>query len=1412
MTPSQILVSQDFIPPLLHSLANDRIPTFLLACEQLLDYLPSDQSLLDRSGNPEEFIERLDTIGNDQYLKYYLEILAWRLGCRFFVDAYRKTDWFDRVLAVLEPRPCCLKVALGLFTLLCKDFRPEVIAPCLRIVANPSRDVSDRMAVAIYLADSYQASAVDAVIAARELIAEAIDKMESTVWPKFVEFIEKLERPQELFALASSRIESNNPYFLDLYLRYFELSKLDPDSRFETGLKALARNERVIEFLARLVENNSDVFNRRDDLFYDIICTIKSTELPHELTAKVFRLLTRMVRQCPTNGALFDDFLGDVAHVSLHRWGVTTQSRHPSGLCGLRNLGATCYINAVFQQLFRISAFRLLLLEAEFEPQSGLAGMQTLLYQMLHSQRGDCGTEQFCNTWIGWGGRPINRHEQQDANEFLSLIVNQLPDSVNFLFRGELANTIRSCSDDGWEKRELELFITIGLTVKNFASFESSLEAFFSEERLAGANQYKRDDGRAFDATKRQTLVRVPPVIFFQLRRFEFDDSHHSEKITSRFTFPMAVDLRPESEPAGVHYELQGVILHSGTVNGGHYTSVLRVDDRWLLVNDTEVEELREARFEEECFGGERSDFEMRPMAYILVFVNRAATVNGTPVLGEFTLPELYEAEQAVEQDNYTFYLEQMALTPAFMEIFLEHAGLTPTPEFFFNIFCHTRHVDFADRFVQRLAELDDGTLVSWLGAHFDGQVAPVFARCPVPEMQRAVCRVLKTATTGVPLRRALPVVGGLVRLFGAGSVSTRLAPDFTEILGAFLSPEGLALARADNWVEPLSYGVCRLFSGEVRSGFSDTLNASAILTAIVALLPPQNRRCLRDFPRIYEKLSRSRYHAQPARDLLLRGIEEGVIDIASATDAVREAIAPDRILALELAQASRETFGDALKRLKAHPGIPLQRLVAALRESVADDWLVEGAPVFLRWYATTSDEAQLTALLGDLASRAPGAMLELVRRYVAGTRAVHRHVLLLLLRLAAQLGFTGIARQDLESQPSSDELRFLHVYLGWEPFDAFFAAAVPLAPACDVFRRLRALLPLVAALPADAVARAPHWDAVLRVVGGAQAPADIATAAALAESLAARQGDARVHQLLMWLALTVSPAEHKVAHYVLYLKVTAEFLRRVGEPGSREARRADAALLQQAAIACLRAPLGDMGAVLPPIVDRLRAIIGAQELAGVHRLQVAPRTIADVFARRMPPAALIRTLVEYVRLLVRGNDEYRADVVREVEAKLRGRECGVQQIWLRAVLIVGRGGNAVAADLLARHADFVQMNDGAMGNAVWETYKGFVLAEPEQGAVFVVEAFAQARLVMANEIRFFRETLASVPTDHQDALMDRLSSEAPDGGGDHMKRLAFAVVVFELQSSVPYFVLPPGKKEELGRALSWALTVLKEN
>jgi len=174
---------------------------------------------------------------------------------------------------------------------------------------------------------------------------------------------------------------------------------------------------------------------------------------------------------------------------------------------GLENLGCTCYMNAVVQQLFMIVPFRNAIQSVKNQREAENKSLDTLYHtKLLFASLLDTGSsyhnpEHFFKTLKEVDGTDLNPLEQRDADEFFAryfdVIEPQIKGTpeetkIKNIFTGSFNNQM-ICIDCPHKSERIEEFTTISLQVKNKHSLEEGLNSFIDSEILQGENAYYCD-------------------------------------------------------------------------------------------------------------------------------------------------------------------------------------------------------------------------------------------------------------------------------------------------------------------------------------------------------------------------------------------------------------------------------------------------------------------------------------------------------------------------------------------------------------------------------------------------------------------------------------------------------------------------------------------------------------------------------------------------------------------------------------------------------------------------------------------------------------------------------------------------------------------------------------------------------
>lgn len=122
----------------------------------------------------------------------------------------------------------------------------------------------------------------------------------------------------------------------------------------------------------------------------------------------------------------------------------------------------------------------------------------------------------------------------------------------------------------GLVKREfLKNFFFFPLNVKGFQNFEQSIQSSLKPEIIS-------DEKGQMKKTIRISII--PPILVIMLKRFEYNVLDLKRfKIHDSFEFPFEYDFSCLTEhEIELNYILQGIVVHSGEAQHGHYYSFIK--------------------------------------------------------------------------------------------------------------------------------------------------------------------------------------------------------------------------------------------------------------------------------------------------------------------------------------------------------------------------------------------------------------------------------------------------------------------------------------------------------------------------------------------------------------------------------------------------------------------------------------------------------------------------------------------------------------------------------------------------------------------------------------------------------------------------------------------------------------------
>ncbi|XP_071610858.1 uncharacterized protein [Heliangelus exortis] len=289
--------------------------------------------------------------------------------------------------------------------------------------------------------------------------------------------------------------------------------------------------------------------------------------------------------------------------------GNKDKQQRPGVGAGLKNMGNTCFLNAVLQCLTYTPSLANYLLSREHSQscvQPGTCVMcrvQEHVRKVLHATGSAIVPVDVITALPEIGGR-FRLGAQEDAHEFLRCTLDAMQrvclcdgsldtscqQTVIHQIFGSFLRSRVWCSSCQVVSDAYEPFLDVLLDIKAAASLSEALDKFVKPELLDARSGFRcRHCGQMTAASKRLTIHWAPKVLTVGLKRFE---NVSGGKISKVVKYPKVLDLGPYTTAGEAQrYSLYAVLVHKGeSCHSGHYFCYIKASDGlWYKMDDSSV-------------------------------------------------------------------------------------------------------------------------------------------------------------------------------------------------------------------------------------------------------------------------------------------------------------------------------------------------------------------------------------------------------------------------------------------------------------------------------------------------------------------------------------------------------------------------------------------------------------------------------------------------------------------------------------------------------------------------------------------------------------------------------------------------------------------------------------------------------
>ena len=336
------------------------------------------------------------------------------------------------------------------------------------------------------------------------------------------------------------------------------------------------------------------------------------------------------------------EVITSINHPQVHNTTQQFPRQVNKPICGLKNLGNTCFMNCILQCLSHTLPLRQFYVSRDYKQTLTKRGDLSGAFSNVMVELWDVPSHSVApyelKRQVGYVAPRFSGYNQHDAQEFMRFLLNELHDEINKasvkgrkppadnetlkdacaryltwenswiseLFGGMLRSVV--CCTVCYRTStvydpfmDLALPIPKGKSTYPRAAYQYSfsydvshdsavlltdcLEKFTDEETLDEEERpYCNKCKKLTKSTKQLGVAKLPRFLVIQLKRFS------GYQVRTKLSTPVSFDNTwhlVDADKKSHTYSLYGIVSHSGGIYGGHYTAYCKYDGIWRCFNDT---------------------------------------------------------------------------------------------------------------------------------------------------------------------------------------------------------------------------------------------------------------------------------------------------------------------------------------------------------------------------------------------------------------------------------------------------------------------------------------------------------------------------------------------------------------------------------------------------------------------------------------------------------------------------------------------------------------------------------------------------------------------------------------------------------------------------------------------------------